>query len=599
MENIQGFIAINTYALLLMIFIMVVFFSKSRLHKTEDSTYSYLLIITTLLTFTGIILGLMVMPEFNINKFLLSFMNKIYLVFLYLWTILLTFYTYYVSRIKSGEPQKAVKLFTTASSIITFLILALPIETSINNGLASAEGASVYLTYLSIMVCYIVMFVLLILDHKNFKNKKYYPVYTLAVLGSLILVVQMLTNLNYLINPSLVLVITFMYFTIENPDVNMLNELYKNKELVEQNYEDKYNFLFEMTQEARNPIISINGICNEVRDEDSPKKIKEALVSINNLTRQLDFSINNILNISSLDVQKIKIVNSKYDLGKVCSDLVTRIKPMLKENVDFQLSLPKQVPFLYGDYMKLRQILYSILVNSANNTENGTVSLRVNLIEKYDICRLVFNISDTGRGMSIEKINEIISATGELDKKEIESLEKKEFNVKVCQKVIKIMGGNLMIKSNVGKGTDVIITLDQRVYHEKEHDMLTEYENSINSYKRVLVVCQNKPVINTIKKILSGEDMTYSILYYGMDAIDKIKSGKKYDFILIEDEMKEMSGFMTFKGMKEIKKFNIPTIVMLKEDKEKIKEHYLDDGFSDYIMLSDIENELKKIINKY
>ena len=598
MENIQGFIALNGYALILMIFIMIVFFSKSRLHKTEDSTYSYLLIVTALLTFCGIILGILVTPSFNVHKLILSLMNKLYLVFIYMWTLLLTFYTYYVSRVKKGDVEKPINVFTIVGSIVIFLILVLPIETSMENDIAMAIGPSVYVTYTSIAVCYPVMFVLLILDHKNFKNKKYLPVYMLAVFGSVILVIQMLTNLNYLINPSLVLIISFMYFTIENPDVNMLNELYKNKELMEQNYEDKYNFLFEMTQEARNPLISINSVCNSIRDEDDPKKIKNAIISINNLTRQLDFSINNILNISSLDVQKLKIVNSKYDLSRLCDDLVARIKPEIKDNVAFQLKVPKQIPILYGDYMKLRQILYSILINAANNTENGTISLNLNIIEKYDICRLVFNISDTGRGMTIEKINEIISATGELEKAEIASLEKKEFNVKVCQKVIKIMGGNLMIKSNVGEGTDVILTIDQRVYHEKDKSFLTKYENDISNYRKVLVVSQDKELLKVIKKKLSDNGITYSSLFYGADAIDKIRSGKKYDFILVDDEMKEMSGFMTFKGMKEIKNFNTPTIIMLKEDKDKIKDHYIDDGFKDYLLIDKIDSELDRIIEK-
>ena len=599
MENIQGFIALNVYALILMIFIMIVFFSKSRLHKTEDSTYSYLLIVTTMLTFSGIVLGLMVIPEVNMNKFLLSIMNKIYLVFLYLWTILLTFYTYYVSRIKNGDSKRAMKIFTVSCSIISLLILFLPIETSLTNGVAEASGASVYLTYLSVVACYIIMFILLILDHKNFKNKKYFPIYMLAVLGSLILVIQMLTNLNYLINPSLVLIISFMYFTIENPDVSMLNELYKNKELMEQNYEDKYNFLFEMTQEARNPLVNINSLSNSLRNEEDPDKLKEGLITLDNMVRQLDFSINNVLNISSLDVQKLKIINSKYDLEKLCNDISIRIKPEVKKNVNFELDIPKQLPTLYGDYMKLRQILYSLLINSCKNTEKGNIYLKVNLIEKYDICRVIFNISDTGSGMPIEKINEIISATGELDRDELENLEKREFNVKVCQKVMKIMGGNLMIKSNVGEGTDIILTIDQRVYHEKDKSILTQYENDITNYRKVLIVCQDKNIINNIKKKLNEHNITSSVLYYGMDAIDKIKSGKKYDFILMEDEMKEMSGFMTYKGMREIDDFNIPVVIMLKKDKDNIKEHFIEDGFKDYLLVDMIDSELDRIIERF
>ena len=249
--------------------------------------------------------------------------------------------------------------------------------------------------------------------------------------------------------------------------------------------------------------------------------------------------------------------------------------------------------------MKIRQILYSLLINACKNTLKGSISLKVNLIEKYDICRVIFNISDTGSGMPIEKVNEIISATGELEKEELENLEKKEYNVKVCQKVVKIMGGNLMIKSELGEGTDVTLTLDQRVYHEKDNSILTQYEQQISNYRKALIVAQDKEKINVIKRKLNSSNITSSVLYYGADAIDKIKSGKKYDFILIQDEMREMTGFMTFKGMREIKGFNAPTIIMLKEDKEHFKEHYLEDGFNDYLLLDNIESELDRIIEKY
>ena len=84
-----------------------------------------------------------------------------------------------------------------------------------------------------------------------------------------------------------------------------------------------------------------------------------------------------------------------------------------------------------------------------------------------------------------------------------------------------------------------------------------------------------------------------------MDAVDKIKSGKNFDFILMEDEMKEMTGFMTFKEMQKVKGFKTPVIVMLKKDKENIKEHFIEDGFKDYLLTDTIDSELDRIIEKY
>ncbi len=590
-------ISFTLASLFYIILLFIVFFSKPRVKRRENTIYSYL-IITSL---CGVVIGLgtwYFMKNMDISPVLNIIFSRLYLVYLITW---LSFFCLYIVVITFPRLnyEKWKKCFLLGYFVLYIAVFLLPLEYVSNGDIVYSHGSAANLIYLVSGILIVILIYCMLKNRREIFQKKYYPLILFILLGGTVMVIQKL-------NPSLLLLtytetfITFlMYFTIENPDVSMLNELYKNKELMEQNYEDKYNFLFEMTQEARNPLVSINNLTSSLRMEDEPDKIKDGLITLNNLVRQLDFSINDILNISSLDIQKIKVVNNKYELEKLCSDLEVKIKPEINENVKFTLTMPKQLPVLYGDYMKIRQILYSLLINACKNTSNGNINMRVNLIEKYDVCRLIFNISDTGRGMSIDKINEILSATGSLDKSEIESLEKKEYNVELCQKVVKIMGGNLMIKSNVGEGTDVILTIDQRVVHEKDKSILTQYENDIVNYRKVLIVSQNKNALNIIKRKFNENHITYSSLYYGADAIDRIKSGKKFDFILVDDEMKEMSGFMTLEGMKRIKGFNTPVIIMLNKDKEHIKEHYLDDGFKDYLLLGNLDNELNRIMEKY
>ena len=590
------------YSLLL----TISFFTKKKIMSIENKIYGYLIVCNLIGTLIGTFCYYTIQ-----NRFYYPVLNEIVskgiIIYFLSWISLFTIYVFIISYNKKSTNdqqyklfyQKLVKIFGFIYLICAIIIIILPLDYYSDNGIVYSYGPSASFMYLAFVGFVISFFCAMCASKNKWKNTKFIPVIVFSVLGIIVAVIQKL-NPGLLLMTAMETFITFlMYFTIENPDVNMLNELYKNKELMEQNYEDKYNFLFEMTGEARNPLININSLCSELRDEENPNKIKNGLMEINNMAKQLDFSINNILNISSLDIQKIKIVDSKYDLVKICDDLILRIKSEVKPNVEFNVDIPKQVPILYGDYIKIRQILYSLLINSCKNTINGNIHLKINLIEKYDVCRVIINISDTGCGMPIDKINELMSATGELEKDEIDNLQAKEYNIKVCQKVTKIMGGNLIIKSVVGKGTDVIMTIDQRVYHEKDESILAQYENDIVNYKKVLIVSQNKEVNNTIKKVLNNHKITYSHLYYGMDAIDKIKSGKKYDFILIEDEMKEMSGFMTLQGMKKIKDFDIPAIIMLNKDKENIRKHFLEDGFNDCILIDNIETELERIIEKY
>ena len=433
---------------------------------------------------------------------------------------------------------------------------------------------------------------------KNIKNKKFVPIYLLSTLGTAAMVNQIINpDMNYLINPVFIFIAIVMYHTIENPDVKMLNEVYKNKELMEQTYEDKSNFLFEMTQEVREPLYNMQIICNELKEEKNINEIKDKLSLLNNYVRQLDFTVNDVLNVSTLDVQKVKFIDNRYSLKGLYDDLVSRIK--VNNGVDFRTNIPHNLPYVYGDAIKLKQVLYSLIMNSVNKTNEGFIEFSIDIIEKYDVARVIFTIVDSGVGMSVEKINEILSTTSDFDSNDLSMLEKTEFNIKLCQKIVKAMGGNLLIKSKVGTGTEVILTVEQRVFRKENNDeIINSYEDKISG-RSVLMVCQNKDITEVLKDTFSEKDISYSHILYGKDSIDKIKSGKKYDFIIVEDDMKEMSGFETLKLLNEDKKFNIPVIIILNQDKEKIKEQFLKDGFTDYIFASNIKEDLERIIDKY
>ena len=459
-------------------------------------------------------------------------------------------------------------------------------------------GLSTNIPLLLGALCIVVDIICVIYNFKYIKNKKYFPLFILIFFMIFVLIIRQINPGITIINSVFSLVTVIMYFTIENPDIKMLNEVYKNKELMEQTYEDKSNFLFEMTQEVRDPLYNLSKICKEIKEESDINKIKYNVNIINNSIKQLDFIVNDVLNVSTLDVQKVKFVESRYNLKTLFDDIVSRIK--VNDGVEFRTSIPNNVPYLYGDSIKLKQVLYSLIMNSVNKTNSGFIEFKIDIIEKYDVARVIFSIVDSGVGMSIDKVNEILSTTGEFDTHDLEMLEKAEFNIKLCQKVVKALGGNLLIKSKVGKGTEVMLTIDQRIYNKENSDnLINNYESKLYNSKKVLVVCQDKNITDLLKKEFSNNDINASYILYGMDALDKIKSGKKYDYIIVEDDMKEMSGYETLKVLMKEKKFNTPVIVMLNNNKDNIKEHYINDGFSDYILLNDLKNEIKRIISNY
>lgn len=585
------------------IFVFITFFTKEMLNTLENKIYKYLIVFNTLNIMSVLICWFTILLRDSI-PIINDFFSKLVLVFYAAWVLVFTLYVFLISY--SDKTEKFNNVYSTFKKIIISililiiaLIIVLPLNYYGEGNIAYSFGPSANVVYITTAVSMVSWVFMCLTNLKKLKNKKYLPVLIFVVFILIATAIQK-------INPTILLttavesfVTVIMYFTIENPDMKMLNEMTKNNDLVEQSYIDKSNFLFEMTQEVRDPLFNIRKMCDEIQEEEDINKIKQGLKSINNTVKQLDFVVNDVLNVSTLDVQKVKFVNSKYNLKPVYEDLVTRIKSNMDSNVEFRHSIPSDIPYLYGDHIKLKQVLYSLMMNSVKKTTSGFIEFNIDLIQKYDVCRVIFRIVDSGSGMSIDKINEILSVTGEFDKQDIENLEKSEFNIKLCQKIIKSLGGNLLIKSKKDKGTEVVLTVDQKIYVVEKDNVINKYTSELSNNKNVLVVCQNKDIIELLKKKFNHRDIISSFVMYGGDAVDRIKSGKTYDYIIVEDNMKEMTGYTTLKEMQKLNKFNIPIIIMLNNDKIEIKEHYLNDGFKDYILLDSMSSEIDRIINKY
>ncbi len=585
-------------SLVFMLIFMITYFSKKRLKNKDNSIYSFL-IIANMVGLIIDIIGYITMNTLSYNSIINVIISKLNLLYYFTWLYLFVIYILYISKISKNILFSKISKFKYLCYMInTLLILLLPLYINNKNGKVYSYGPGASYVYAISSLFTILIIYCLFKNLKKATKKEFIPLLLFVFFGVGVMAIQMIFPTILLLLYSESIITAIMFFTIENPDVKMLNELYKNKEIIESNYEDKYNFLFEITQESRNPLKSIESICNDIENENDIKKVKESIKDLSNLAKRLDFTINNVMNVSTFDGQKINIIDKKYNLKKVIDELTKRVLLENKKDIEFKYNNLSHDLYLYGDDMKIKQVLYSLITNSLEKTNVGYVEFKVNVIEKYDYARIIFMISDQGEGIEIDKINEILSATGSLDKEEVELLNKKEVSVKLCQKVTKLMGGNLMIKSDMGKGSEFILTIDQRVYHDENKNIITGYENVVNNYQKVLIVSQDKILIGKIKNILNKNEISYSVLYYGVDAVDKIKSHKKYNFILISDEMKGISGLSTLKEMQKIKGFKVPCIVMLSENKKRLAKHYLEDGFSDYILNEEIDS-LNKIIQKY
>lgn len=607
MQNTIGFLILNIYALLVVSAVSVVFFSKPRLKQMEDETYKKFLIVNILMTISGLLLGLSVSSYNVFNELFAMILNKFYLITLIMWISTLTFYIFYISLKDKSKGNKYLKIFDIITLICVILVVILPLEVSVTSKGSVTTGFAIIFAYLVFGIGFIAQ-IICILVHKNLKNKKYIPLYLLVFIGSIVLITQMINpNLNYIINPALVFVAVVMFHTIENPDAQIIDILLRNKELVEDSVNDRSNFLFKVSQEMKKPIKSIidnSKLYKDCKDYDEKDNLVEQILQDAN---NAYFQINDISSISSTDVKKIKMYDNKYSTKKLFADIRANVNNQVslsKKDIVFSFKNFNKCPDnLCGDNIKLKQVILSVVSNSVKYTTKGFIDIEVDSIVRYDVARLVFTIKDSGCGMSITKINDILSSNVDIDNDEFVNTDSLELSLPVAIKVLKILGGSISIKSEEGKGTIVVIVVDQKIADREEEKLLEDAKKhhlSTNLKQKIFISSDVKELDKMSRIILnikSDVDVVSSLI--GRDCIDKINSGDKFDLIILKDDMKPDSAYSIFKELKKLKKFNTPVVVMINKDKDFIKEHFINDGFSDVIVIENFDNDIKKLCDKY
>ena len=600
-------IPVTIFSMIYMILLAIVYFSKRRIPTFENKIYSKIVILSCIGIILDVISSLFVVFSAT-SSYLFVVITKMIFVYYVLWSGLLLSYTVTVSinsrKYNKINIQKLYRIISFAYLFCAFLVIILPLVYHSENGTIYPDGLSVMVTYfIAGFVSIFLMVVMLLINYTHIKSRKYIPIYSLLVLFFIAILIQQ-RNPQLILTTSVECFITFlMYFTIENPDVQMMEELYKNKKLIEKSSEDTSNFLFRMTQDIKRPIKDILDVSNDMFEINDVSELMKGTKIVNNKARELDYLVNDALDVSRMNTNTIKIYDTRYNVLNLFKEIKYQTEDKLDDRVKFEFSVSNNLPlYLYGDSIKLKQAIYSVLENSIDNTSSGYISLDINSIIKYDVCRLIINISDSGRGMNIEEVNDILSLNiDDLSKIDLSS-DKKIFNLKEIKKLITFLGGNLIVKSEEGKGTEVSITIDQKIVKTKDNEIskkLDLYEQSLYSNKRVMVVDDDVKELSKITTYLENNDAIVSGSLFGRDVIDKISSKHKYDLIILDDETDTISAYEVLMELKKNPKFNIPVVIMIDDNKEFIKLHFLKDGFADVIMKSKLNSELDRVLKRF
>ena len=469
----------------------------------------------------------------------------------------------------------------------------------------TADGSAVLMAEILCGV-YLIMTLLIVLFNLKKVDKRYFFVFVMLLLLIGVLVV---VNINpYLIWVSIVVVFVnyIMYFTIDNPDVKMIAQLNAAKNAAEKANMAKTEFLSSMSHEIRTPLNAIVGFSNMLlEDKNLPDSAKDEVNDIVMASDNLLEIVNGILDISKIEAGKLEIVNTEYDFNKVTTELIALTKGRLGDKpIELITKIDETIPrVLYGDSSRLKQICVNILTNAVKYTKEGSITFSINSVVKNNICRLIISVEDTGIGIKQENLSKLFNKFERLDLKDNITIEGTGLGLAITKKLVDMMHGKIVVQSVFGKGSKFTVSIDQGIVKNptiKVEAIDTPHERIEVKNKLVLVVDDNKINLKVAERLLQTYGVDAECVESGFICIDNLKSGKKYDLILMDDMMPKMSGVETLQKIKnEIPEFDIPTIALTANALTGMREKYLADGFNDYLAKPINKDELNRIINEY
>lgn len=617
----MGAMILPSVGILLNITLVILFFSKEHQNNKETKIYSKLLIINICFLIVGIITFLL--AKITNDLFLVEIFQKIYMSIL----IILNYFSikyclsFFHTNINNSKIINYLNIFLAIVFIIATIIL--PLKVIFYNDVLDGEGLSYMATFIYSVISFaiFIIFTFYLVVTKQ-ELKKVIPFLSLLILYLVGFILREAYHELIFEGFFFSYILLLMYFTIENPDVKMLEKIERAKLHAEQANRAKSDFLSSMSHEIRTPLNAIVGFSEDIRDyidEGDTTRIKEDADLIVSSSETLLEIVGNIIDISKIESEKLdiieKVYNPKEEIERLTKATATRIgdKP-----IDFHLSIAPDIPYeLIGDSGKVKQVINNLLTNSIKYTEQGEINLRIECINQDNISVLKITCQDTGRGIKKENIEKLFNKFERLDIERNTTTEGTGLGLAITKSIVEMMGGKINVQSQFGEGSIFIAQIPQKIQtlmspvenveeistpiketHIEEQPRIISSESN-NNIKKVLIVDDNKLNITVAKKVLDEIVDEVESVMSGQECLDKINAGEKYDVILMDIMMPEMSGETTFKKLQEISGFDIPVIALTADAESTSRAKYLSEGFNDYIAKPFKKDEIKSILDKY